>query len=78
MWTITYWKEMVDRAIKSGAQAVLLGLGLGEGLNAFEMNWMLALGFALGGVALSVLTTLASAGLGQKGSASIYSASYHV
>ncbi len=71
MWTINYWKEMADRAIKSAAQAVLLGLGLGEGLNAFAVDWKLAAGFALGGAFLSAITTLASAGLRNKGTASI-------
>lgn len=72
MWSAAYWLEVLDRAVKSAAQAVILGLGLGEGLNAFEVDWMLALGFAIGGAALSVLTSLASAGLGRvRGSASI-------
>lgn len=72
MWNAAYWLEVLDRAVKSAAQAVILGLGLGEGLNAFEVDWMLALGFAVGGAVLSVLSSLASAGLGRvRGSASI-------
>ena len=70
MWTLTYWKETADRAIKSAAQAVLLGLGLGEGLNAFEIDYKLALGFALGGAFLSLLTSIISAKVGTKGTAS--------
>lgn len=71
MWTIAYWKETADRAIKSAAQAVLLGLGLGEGLNAFDIDWQLALGFALGGAFLSLLTSVISAKFGEKGTASL-------
>ena len=71
MWTLAYWKETTDRGIKSAAQAVILGLGLGEGLNAFAVDWKLALGFALGGAFLSVLTSLISAPFGVKGAASL-------
>jgi len=71
MWTIAFWKETVDRAVKSGAQAVILGLGLGEGLNAFAVDYKLAAGFALGGIGLSLLTSVISAPFGVRGSASI-------
>ncbi len=70
MWTLVFWKETADRGIKSAAQAVLLGLGLGEGLNAFDVDWRLALGFALGGTFLSVLTSMISAPFGVRGAAS--------
>ncbi len=70
MWTLSFWKETADRAIKTAAQAVLLGLGLGEGLNAFDVDFQLALGFALGGLALSVLTSVVSSPFGVKGTAS--------
>ena len=70
MWTLMFWKEAAERALKTGAQALVLGLGLGEGLNIFDMDWMLALGFLLGGVLLSILTSVISAPIGKKGSAS--------
>lgn len=73
MWTLSFWKETADRGIKSAAQAVLLGLGLGEGLNAFTVDWRLALGFALGGAFLSVLTSVISAPFGARGAASVIS-----
>lgn len=71
MWTLAFWKETADRGIKSAAQAVLLGLGLGEGLDAFAVDWRLALGFALGGLFLSALTSVISAPFGVKGAASL-------
>ena len=74
MWELAFWKETLDRGVKSAAQAVILGLGLGEGLNAFAVDWQLALGFALGGAFLSVLTSVISAPFGaKKGSASVFS-----
>ncbi len=71
MWTIVFWKETADRALKTAAQGVLLGLGLGEGLNAFDVDFRLALGFALGGAFLSLLTSVISAPFGVRGAASI-------
>lgn len=71
MWTIAFWKETADRAIKSAAQAVILGLGFGEGLNAFTVDWKLAAGFALGGALLSLLTSVISSKFGTTGTASI-------
>lgn len=71
MWTFSFWMETLDRAVKSGAQAVILGLSLGEGLNAFSVDYRLAAGFVLGGAILSVLTSLVSAPFGNRGTASI-------
>lgn len=62
LFTRQFWIEAADRAIKSAAQGVILGLGLGEGLNAFEVDWQLGLGFAAGGAVLSLLTSIANAG----------------
>lgn len=62
LFTRAFWVEAADRAIKSAAHGVILGLGLGEGLNAFAVDWQLALGFAAGGAVLSILTSIANAG----------------
>ena len=70
LFSLTFWKGALERGIKTAGQTVLVGLGLGEGLNAFSVDWQLALGFAIGGFALSILTSVASAPIGQKGSAS--------
>jgi Putative lactococcus lactis phage r1t holin len=71
MFTIVFWIASLERAIKTAAQAVVLGLGLGEGLNAFEIDWRLAAGFALGGFVLSLLTSIISAPFSAKGSPDI-------
>ena len=64
MFNIAFWRDAGERAIKTSAQAIILGLALGEGFNAFDVDYRLALGFALGGAFLSVLTSVASAPLG--------------
>lgn len=70
MWTLKFWKETADRSIKSAAQAVILGFGIGEGLNAFAVDYKLAAGFAIGAAILSLLSSLISAPFGVKGTAS--------
>ncbi|MCP4897365.1 MAG: hypothetical protein GY906_10375 [bacterium] len=60
MWTKAFWIDLTERSVKSAAQSVILGLGLGEGFNLFGVDWKLAIGFAGGGALLSALTSLAS------------------
>lgn len=64
IWTKPFWQAAGERAAKSAAQAAILQLAIGEGFNAFDADWATAGGFALGGAALSVLTSVASAGIG--------------
>lgn len=71
LFTVAFWRDATERAIKTAAQSAILGLGLGEGLNLFDVDPMLMLGFAGGGALLSLLTSIASAPIGQKGSASL-------
>ena len=60
IFTVQFWRETLERAIKTAAQSTILALGIGEGFNVFSMDWKLAAGFAGGGLILSVLTALAS------------------
>ena len=63
MFTIKFWKLATERAVKSGAQAVLLALGASDAgqVNALTFDWKLGLGFAAGGALLSYLTSIVSA-----------------
>jgi Putative lactococcus lactis phage r1t holin len=71
MFTLTFWKQAGERAIKSAAQA-LLGLWVGaQAFNAWDVDWKKAAGVALGGAILSLLTSLASAGVGKSNSPSL-------
>lgn len=72
MWTRTWWKDATERAVKSGAQAVVLSWALGDQLlNALAIDWQAAAGFAAGGALLSYLTSLASMLRGSASSASL-------
>jgi hypothetical protein len=62
MFTTAFWRAAAERAVKTGAQAVLTVYFVGDvALNAFEADWVNMAGIGLGGAALSVLTSLASA-----------------
>lgn len=80
LFTKTFWKDATERAIKTGAQFVLL-VAVGGGViaesqtvNAFALDWQNLAGVFLGGVVVSLLTSVASAGLAQRGTASLTSA----
>jgi hypothetical protein len=61
MFTLTFWKAAAERAVKTGAQSVLTAYFVGDvALNALEADWLNMGGIAVGGVALSLLTSLAS------------------
>lgn len=70
MWQWRFWRETIERAVKSGAQAVILALGASEGLDLFEMDLLLLLGAAGAGAVLSVLTSLTTISIGASNSPS--------
>ncbi len=69
MFSINYWKQVGERAAKSAAQA-LLGLWALDGFNTLDADYQLAFGVASGAAVLSVLTSLVTAGFGEKDSPS--------
>lgn len=73
IWETRFWRQTFERAVKTAAQFVIGGLALGEGMNAFDVDWQLGGGFAITGAVLSVLTSLASAPVGDPTSPSVVS-----
>ncbi|MBI4900894.1 MAG: hypothetical protein HY829_10505 [Actinobacteria bacterium] len=62
MWTLVFWRAVADRALKTAAQAALLVAGSDSlRANALTFDWLKMGGFALGGIVLSVLMSIASA-----------------
>jgi hypothetical protein len=65
-----FWIGLVDRAIKSFAQALIVLWGADQGLSILNVNIGGALGVAGMAAVLSALTSLASAPLGESGTTS--------
>jgi hypothetical protein len=62
----------LERAIKTAAQAVLVvWLVPGEIANALTLDWQLAAGVGAAGFVVSILTSVASAGVGPTESPSV-------
>jgi hypothetical protein len=64
-------RAIIERAAKTAAQSLLLFVGAAEGLDLFTLDWQRALGAAAAGALLSVLTSIASLGIGPADSPSL-------
>lgn len=58
MWTKKFWRETLERAVRTAAQSAILAIGADQ-VNALAVNWGEVGGFAAGGFALAALTSLA-------------------
>lgn len=65
MFTVKFWKEATERALKTFAQFILV-LGAAGTFNIFEVDWVTNLGLALGGALVSYATSIVSANIGPK------------
>ena len=73
LFTVSFWKDATERAVKSLAQAVVLALG-GDAVDVWHVDWQTVTGIGLGGAVLSLLTSLASVGIANRGTASLTAA----
>lgn len=71
MWTSSFWKATAERAIKTFAQT-LVASGIVVGVAGWD-KWSAALIAAAIAAGLSVITSVASVGLGDKGTPSLVS-----
>lgn len=71
VFTRLFWVDAAERAVKTAAQAGLLSIGASEGFNLFTLDLKVFLGFVGGGAFLSILMSVASAGVGDSNSASL-------
>lgn len=70
MWTKQFWVDSAERAIRTFAQALIAVLGAGA-VNILTTDWTQALSVAAGAALLSLLMSIASSGVGIKGSPSL-------
>lgn len=70
MLTQAFWIGLVDRAVKSFCQALLVLWGADQGLNLLDINVGAAFGFAGMAAVLSILTSFISAPVGENGTTS--------
>lgn len=74
MWTAGFWKDAVERALKTLAQTLLSVLVVGGVvLNIFTVDWVNALGIGLGAMIVSLLTSILSSFVGSSDTASLVS-----
>jgi hypothetical protein len=70
MWTISFWKQAVERAVKTAAQAGAAFFVVGT-TGVADVDWATVGGIAGAAAVASVLTSLASAPFGQENSPSV-------
>jgi hypothetical protein len=73
LFTRQFWADAVERAIKSCAQAITLAIGGGVA-NILTVDWQVLGGAGLTGAVLSLLTSIGSAGIANRGTASLTNA----
>jgi hypothetical protein len=71
MYTAAFWTGAFDRAIKSFAQMLLVLWGASDVFNIFDVNWVQTLGVGAGALVISLLTSIISAPVGDRGSTSL-------
>jgi hypothetical protein len=77
MWTRRFWLDAAERMAKSAAQAVAVTLTGDHVLNAWDANWRLLGGVALGAALASLVSSLASSRVGDSSSASLVRPDFH-
>lgn len=69
--TKAFWMATAERAVKSFGQGVVAALGADQLIDAFALDYVALLGAGAGMGLLSVVTSLGSAAVGEKGAPSL-------
>lgn len=73
MFTVGFWKDAAERAIKTFAQALVAAIAVGTPI--MELDFAQGAGIAATASLVSILTSIASSGVGDKGTASLVASS---
>jgi len=63
MWTQTFWKQTTERAIKTFTQSLVALIGSDQ-IGITDFDWVTALSISAMAAAASVLSSVASSGIG--------------
>jgi ElaB/YqjD/DUF883 family membrane-anchored ribosome-binding protein len=69
MFTLKFWKDAIERALKTAAQAGIVVIGTSQLVT--EVDWVVVVSGAALGFILSILTSIASSAFGDGDSASL-------
>jgi len=70
IWSGKFWRDAGERAVKTGLQAALAMLGTGV-TGILEVDWLQACSVAAMAAILSLITSVASDPIGERGTASL-------
>jgi len=70
MKTKKFWEDAAERAVRTFAQALIAILGAGA-VNIMTVDWAQALSVSAGAAIISLLMSIASSGIGAKGTPSV-------
>lgn len=73
MGKTAFWKEALERAVKTAGQGLVLVLG-GDAANVLHLDVKTVLGGLIGGFVISIATSIASAPIGPSGTPSTVTA----
>lgn len=76
LFSFQFWKNTLELTVRGAAICGGSAMG-GSALNAWHLDWRAITGFALSGAVLSVVTSLSSIEVGQKGSPLITASGVH-
>jgi hypothetical protein len=68
MWTVSYWKQLIEDAVV-GASTALIAL-LGDGANLWAVDWKAAVGIGGGAALVAFLKGLTAKNVGTPGTTS--------
>lgn len=81
---LPFWEDAAERALKTAAQFAIwtiLGTGVSSALDspvdAFTIQWMAVLGAGIGGIVMSLFTSIISRPFGTRGTASMLSSVFN-
>jgi hypothetical protein len=71
MFTVAFWKDAAERAIRAASWSLMSLWGAAAGFNLLTVHWQTALGIGSGAAVLSLLASLLGGRFGSSDNASL-------